>query len=131
MINFFSKYKFIFYLLNLILIIFYLFPGSLLGCFLYNNCNRQPQITGDFIISSNHLYIFFLLSIVGFFTYRNSYQLRLLNLYLVLIAIVLEILHVFIPNRSFEFADLFGNLVGVLILIIIQLLIHKNENFKN
>jgi len=131
MINFFSKYKFIFYLLNLILIIFYLFPGSLLGCFLYNNCNRQPQITGDFIISSNHLYIFFLLSIVGFFTYRNSYQLRLLNLYLVLIAIVLEILHVFIPNRSFEFADLFGNLIGVLILIIIQLLIHKNENFKN
>ena len=131
MINFFSKYKFIFYLLNLILIIFYLFPGSLLGCFLYNNCNRQPQITGDFIISSNHLYIFFLLSIVGFFTYRNSYQLRLLNLYLVLIAIVLEILHVFIPNRSFEFADLFGNLIGVLILIIIQFIIHKNENFKN
>ena len=131
MINFFSKYKFIFYLLNLILIIFYLFPGSLLGCFLYNNCNRQPQITGDFIISSNHLYTFFLLSIVGFFTYINSHQLKLLNIYLVLIAIVLEILHVFIPNRSFEFVDLFGNLIGVLILIIIQLLIHKNENFKN
>ena len=131
MINFFSKYKFIFYLLNLILIIFYLFPGSLLGCFLYNDCYRQPQITGDFIISSNHLYIFFLLSIVGFFTYRKSLQLRLLNKYLIMIAIVLEILHVFIPNRSFEFADLFGNLIGVLILIIIQLRIHKNENFKN
>ena len=131
MINFFSKYKFIFYLLNLILIIFYLFPGSLLGCFLYNDCYRQPQITGDFIISSNHLYTFFLLSIVGFFTYRNSLQLRLLNKYLIMIAIVLEILHVFIPNRSFEFADLFGNLIGVLILIIIQLRIHKNENFKN
>ena len=105
MINFFSKYKFIFYLLNLILIIFYLFPGSLLGCFLYNDCYRQPQITGDFIISLNHLYTFFLLSIVGFFTYRNSHQLKLLNIYLVLIAIVLEILHVFIPNRSFEFVD--------------------------
>ncbi|MDA9647591.1 VanZ family protein [Candidatus Pelagibacter sp.] len=131
MINFFSKYKLIFYLLNLILIIFYLFPGSLLGCFLYNDCYRQPQITDDFIISSNHLYTFFLLSIVGFFTYRNSHQLKLLNIYLALIAIVLEILHVFIPNRSFEFADLFGNLIGVLILIIIQLLIHKNENFKN
>ena len=131
MINFFSKYKFIFYLSNLIFIIFYLFPGSLLGCFLYNDCYRQPQITGDFIISSNHLYTFFLLSIVGFFTYRNSLQLRLLNKYLIMIAIVLEILHVFIPNRSFEFADLFGNLIGVLILIIIQLRIHKNENFKN
>ena len=131
MINFFSKYKFIFYLSNLIFIIFYLFPGSLLGCFLYNDCYRQPQITADFIISSNHLYAFFLLSIVGFFTYRNSHQLSLLNKYLVLIAIFLEILHVFIPNRSFELADLFGNLIGVLILMIIQLRSNKNENFKN
>ena len=131
MINFFSKYKFIFYLSNFILIVLYLFPGSLLGCYLYDDCQLQPKITGDFLISSNHLYAFFLLSIIGFFTYKNLNRLKLLNIYLVLIAIVLEILHVFIPNRSFEFVDLFGNLIGVLILIIIQLLIHKNENFKN
>ena len=125
MINFFSKYKFIFYLSNFILIVLYLFPGSLLGCYLYDDCQLQPKITGDFLISSNHLYAFFLLSIIGFFTYKNSNRLNLLNIYLVLLSIVLEILHIFIPERSFEFPDLFGNLFGVLILVVIQLLYKK------
>ena len=125
MINFFSKYKFIFYLSNFILIILYLFPGSLLGCYLYDDCQLQPQITPNFLISSNHLYAFFLLSIIGFFTYKNSNRLNLLNIYLVLLSIVLEILHIFIPERSFEFPDLFGNLFGVLILVITQLLYKK------
>ena len=125
MINFFSKYKFIFYLSNFILIVLYLFPGSLLGCYLYDDCQLQPQITRNFLISSNHLYAFFLLSIIGFFTYKNSNRLNLLNIYLVLLSIVLEILHIFIPERSFEFPDLFGNLFGVLILVITQLLYKK------
>ena len=125
MINFFSKYKFIFYLSNFILIVLYLFPGSLLGCYLYDDCQLQPQITRNFLISSNHLYAFFLLSIMGFFTYKNSNRLNLLNIYLVLLSIVLEILHIFIPERSFEFPDLFGNLFGVLILVITQLLYKK------
>jgi len=125
MINFFSKYKFIFYLSNFILIVLYLFPGSLLGCYLYDDCQLQPKITGDFLISSNHLYAFFLLSIIGFFTYKNSNRLNLLNIYLVLLSIVLEILHIFIPERSFEFPDLCGNLFGVLILVITQLLYKK------
>ena len=125
MINFFSKYKFIFYLSNFILIVLYLFPGSLLGCYLYDDCQLQPKITGDFLISSNHLYAFFLLSIMGFCTYKNSNRLNLLNIYLVLLSIVLEILHIFIPERSFEFPDLFGNLFGVLILVVIQFLYKK------
>ena len=131
MINFFSKYKFIFYLSNFILIILYIFPGSLLGCFFYDDCQIQPQITGDFFISSNHFYAFFLLSIIGFFTYKNSNRLSILNIYLVLISIILEILHILIPERSFELSDLFGNLFGVLFFLIIQLFIFKNEKFKN
>jgi len=131
MIIFFSKYKFIFYVFNLILIIFYLFPGSLLGYFLYGDIKLQPQITRDFFISSNHLYAFFLLSVLGFFTYKNSNKLKLLNKYLIMISVVLELLHVFIPERSFEFADLFGNLFGVIFFLIIQFLINKNEKFKN
>ena len=56
MISFFSKYKIIFYLSNFILILLYLFPGSLIGCYLYEDCKVQPQITQDYIISSNHFY---------------------------------------------------------------------------
>ena len=120
MINFFSQYKFIFYLSNIILLVLYLFPGSLLGCYLYNDCQLQPQLTKDFLVSTNHLYAFSLLSIIGIFTYKNSKKLNFLNIYLVLLSIILEILHIFIPVRSFEFPDLFGNLLGVLIILMIN-----------
>ena len=131
MINFFSKYKFIFYLSNLILIVLYLFPGSLLGCFLYKDCILQPQLTPDFLVSTNHLYAFCLLSIIGLFTYSNSDKLNFLNTYLVLLSIVLEILHIFSPVRGFEFSDLFGNLLGVIIVLMINFFYQKYENFKN
>ena len=131
MINFFSKYKSIFYLSNLILLVLYLFPGSLLGCFLYNDCQLQPQITNDFLVSTNHLYAFGLLSIIGLFTYKNSNNLNFLNLYLILLSIILEILHIFIPVRGFEFSDLFGNLFGVSIVLTVNFLYRKYENYKN
>ena len=131
MIKYFSKYKFFFYLCNLILIVLYLFPGSVLGWFLYNDSSLQPQITPNLIVSSNHVYAFLVLSLFGFFTYKKIEQFRSLSIYLISLSIILEVLHYFIPERSFEFSDLFGNLVGVIIAIIIFYLYKKNENFKN
>ena len=131
MINFFSKYKFIFYISNFILLVLYLFPGSLLGYFLYNDFQQQPQLTKDFLVSTNHLYAFGLLSIIGLFTYKNSNKLNFLNFYLILLSIILEILHIFIPVRSFELSDLFGNLLGVLIILTINFFYRNYENYKN
>ena len=131
MINYFSKYKFIFYLCNFILIILYLFPGSLLGCYIYNDCKIQPQITANYIVSTNHLYAYIVLSIIGFLSYRKNNQFIILSIYLIFLSIVLEVLQRFVPNRSFEFSDLFGNLAGVIIAIIIFYFFKKNENFKN
>ena len=131
MINYFSKYKFFFYLCNFILIVLYLFPGSILGWYLYNDVSLQPQITPDLIISSNHVYAFLILSFVGFFTYKKIEQFGFLSTYLIFLSIILEILHYFIPERSFEFPDLFGNLVGVIIVIILFYFFKKNENFKD
>ena len=128
MFNFFSKYKIIFYLSNFILILLYLFPGSLIGCFLYNDCKLQPQITRDYIISSNHLYAFAILSLIGVFTYKNSKKIRNLTVYLIIISIFLELIHNFVPDRSFEYSDLFGNLIGVIIIIIFFNLLKKYEN---
>ena len=131
MINYFSKYKFIFYLCNLILIFLYLFPGSALGLFLYKDLSLQPQITPDFIISTNHLYAYIVLSVIGFLTFRKNNQFKILSIYLTFLSILLEVLQYFVPNRSFEFPDLFGNLAGVIIAIIIFYFFKKNENFKN
>ena len=120
-----------FYISNLILFIFYLYPGSIFGCFLYNDCNQQPQIASDYIVSSNHLYSFILVSIVGFLTFKKSSHFVLISIYLIFLSIILEFLHFLIPNRLFEFKDLFGNLVGVSLIIIIFYFFKKYEIFKN
>ena len=131
MINYFSKYKFIFYLCNLILIFFYLFPGSALGWFLYKDFSEQPQITPNFIVSTNHLYAYLILSVIGFLTFRKKNQFNILSIYLIFLSITLEVLQYFVPNRSFEFSDLFGNLTGVILAIILFYFFKRNENFKN
>jgi hypothetical protein len=127
---FFSKYKFIFYLLNIVLIILYLFPGSILGWFFYGNLKLQPQITSDFLVSTNHLYAFFLLSLIGLLTYKKQNKLPTLFKYLFLLGLVLELMHLIIPIRSFEFSDLFGNFLGVLIIILSNNFIPKYDKFK-
>ena len=127
--NFFLKYKFIFYSLNIILIFFYLFPGSIFGFLINNNIYKQPQITPDFIISTNHLYSFLLLSFVGLLTFGKKKQFKILSIYLIFLSIILELSHIIIPNRGFEFSDLFGNLLGVIITILLKYFFKKDENF--
>jgi len=114
-----NKFSFFgFHTINLILIIFYLYPGSLLGFFIYNDISAQPQITKDFLISSNHFYAFIILSIAGIVAYNKSSKINILIKYLVLLSIFLEFFHIIIPNRDFEFSDLFGNFLGVVLIII-------------
>ena len=114
-----------FHSINLILIIFYLYPGSIFGCYLYNNCYDQPQITKNFIfsskysISSNHVYVFIILSFFGMLAYHGSNKVKFLITYLFSLSIILELFHLIIPNRGFEWSDLFGNILGVTIVIII------------
>ncbi len=130
MTNFFSKFKIIFYFLNVILIFLYLFPGSLLGIIIYDNKKIQPQLTPDFFISSNHFYVFTLISIIGFLSFIKKKHIILLVIYLILLSIILETFHLIIPERSFEWSDLLGNLLGVFIVIISNILIKKYGYFK-
>ena len=130
MIKFFSKFKIIFYSANLFLVFLYLFPGSLLGLIIYDNKKIQPQITSDFIVSSNHFYVFFLFSIISFLSFSKKKQIKLLIIYLMFLSIFLEIFHLIIPERSFQWSDLFGNLFGVIIVILVRNLIKKHELFK-
>ncbi len=112
---FFSYFKIIFYVANIVLITLYTYPGSILGWIMYNNSGLQPQITSDFIVSSNHVYAFMVLSTLGYISYDRP-KLKFLFIYLYSISIFLELLHNIIPNRGFEFSDLFGNILGVMII---------------
>ena len=127
---FFSYLKIIFYIANIILITLYVFPGSILGWFIYGNLGLQPQITSDFIVSSNHVYAFMVLSFLGYISYDN-HKLNFLFIYLFSISIFLEMLHMIIPNRGFEFSDLFGNIFGVLVVYFFCQIFNFFKNSKN
>ncbi len=128
--KFFSNNKIIFYIFNFFLILLYLYPGSLLGLLIYNNEKIQPQITADFLISSNHFYVFVILTILGFLTFPKFKQSKSLMIYLVSLSIILEIFHLAIPERSFQWSDLFGNVIGVIIVIFIQKFISEYGFYK-
>ena len=119
--------KFIFHISNITLIIFYLYPGSIFGCFLYNDCKTQLQLTPDFIVSSNHVYVFTIISLLGFVTYAKDKIFKIIIAYFFFIAIFLELAHIIIPVRGFQIEDLGGNIVGVVISLIIFLIFKSRK----
>ena len=113
-----------FYFLNIILITFYLYPGSILGYLMYDDLYVHPHLTRDFVVSSNHVYVFFIFSTLGFLSF--SKKKRNITYYLLILSLVLELLHLIIPKRGFEFEDLLGNILGVLLsLILFKLFIFR------
>ena len=115
----------VFYITNLVLVVFYLYPGNIMGCYLFNDCTIKPHITANFVISSNylissnHFYVFTILSVLGIFAYRNTKKINFLIIYLFLLSIILELLQIPIPVRVFELRDLFGNILGITLVLII------------
>ena len=108
--------KFFFHLINLVFLIFYLYPGSILGFLLYGNFKKQPQISPDFYFSSNHVYAFAALTLFGLISHINK---KNIIIYFIFVSFILELSHLIIPNRSFQFEDIFGNIIGILISILL------------
>ena len=107
------EYSYYFSLVSLFVL--YLFPGSLIGYLLYGNLGQQPDLIPNPIGTSiNHLISFICLSTLAFVVrvrekkFINSFQ------FIFFISILLEIFHYFIPNRAFEYYDLFANFIGVI-----------------
>ena len=115
--------RILFHIFTLFLIIISLYPGSILGYFFYGDFKAQPQITKDFLhVSSNHIYAYFFISALGFYSYLWDRKFKLVIVYLFFLSIILEILHLVIPERTFQISDLIGNILGVLITYIVVLI---------
>ena len=126
---FFSTSKCLFYFSFIILLILYLFPGSLIGYFLYGNLGKQPNFISNPIGTSiNHLVFFFYLSILGFIFRSNQRKFINSFSFLFLISIILELLHYFIPNRAFELNDLYANSLGVMLAFLMFKFFKKLQN---
>ena len=105
--------KIIFHISNIGLILIYLYPGSIFGWLIYDDMQKQPQLTSDFtIFSSNHIYTFIVFSSLGLLSYYKN-KLKILFLYLFFMSIFLELCHIMIPQRTFQYQDLFGNFLGI------------------
>ena len=118
--------KYLYYFSLIALLILYLYPGSLIGYFFYGDFGEQPDLipnpTGT---SINHAIAFLYLSILGLTSHMRDKSFNQTIIFLISLSIILELAHYFIPNRSFEFLDLFANLLGTLIAIFIVIFYKK------
>ena len=108
--------KYIFHISVLFLMIISLWPGSLIGFLMYRDWEQQPNlIENPFGTTINHFIYYLYISLLGFFLYLKNENFKKLVYGLFFLAIILEVLQVIIPNRSFQIYDLLGNILGVMV----------------
>ena len=108
--------KFIFHTSVLLLIILSLYPGSLIGFILYGDLGQQPDlINNPFGTTINHFISHFYVSLLGFSLYLRSEKFHKLAYGLFFLSIILEVLQLIVPIRTFQLYDLAGNFLGVLV----------------
>jgi len=113
------------------LLILYLFPGSLIGYFLYGDFGQQPDfIPNPLGTSINHALAFFYLSVLGLISYMRGVEFNQTLIFLIVLSLLLELSHLIIPNRSFQSSDLFANLLGTLLAIVIIFFYKRLKNGK-
>ena len=124
--------KYIFYFTTLFLIIISFYPGSLVGYLLYGDFSKQPNLIKnpyDTTIFINHFIAFFFVSMLGFFLYLRTKNFQKLVYALFFLSVILELVHLIIPGRSFQVGDLSGNIFGVVVaysVVKIYLLFNKS-----
>jgi len=111
---------YLYYLSLIMLLIIYLFPGSIIGYLLYADLSKQPNFVANPIGTSiNHFFYFFYLTLLGLIF--NLSEKKFINsfLFLFTLSCFLELLHFFVPNRAFELKDLLANSIGVISIFLI------------
>ena len=118
--------EYVYYFSLIILFILYLYPGSLIGYFLYGNLEQQPNLIPNPIGTSiNHLIFFSYITTLALIIRSKAVNIFTDYKMILFISFILEILHFVIPNRAFEFYDLIANILGVLIIIFIKRFIKR------
>jgi len=124
--NVLKMIKYLYYFSLVALFTLYLFPGSLIGYLLYGDFGKQPDFIPNPIGTSiNHALAFFYLSIIGLISCLREKSFQKIIFFLIFASIVLELSHYFVPNRSFQFLDIFANLFGVMLAIFIIMFYKK------
>ena len=125
--NYILKFIVYLYYLSLIIsLILNLFPGSIVGYFLYNDIGKQLNFVNNPIGTSiNHFFYFSYLTFLGLIYNLNTKKFINSFFFLFVLSITLEAFHYFIPNRAFETYDLLANIIGVFSMFILFRLYKK------
>ena len=117
----FKLTEYVYYFSLIVLLILYLFPGSLIGYFLYGNLGQQPNLIANPIGTSiNHLIFFSYITVLAIIIRQKVKNIFTNYKIILFISCILEILHLIVPNRAFEFYDLIANIFGVVIVLLIN-----------
>ena len=123
--------RYLYYFSLIGLLILYLFPGSLIGHFLYGDFGRQPDfIPNPLGTSINHALAFFYLSILALISYIRGVGFNQTLIFLIALSLLLELSHLIIPNRSFQSLDLLANLLGTLLAIVVIFFYNRLKDGK-
>ena len=121
--NILKSVMYLYYLSLVVLLIIYLYPGSIIGYLLYADLGKQPSLINNPIGTAiNHFFYFFYLTFLGLI--YNLREKKFINgfFFLFFLSFFLELLHFFIPNRAFELNDLLANIIGVLSILFLFIL---------
>lgn len=109
-------FKIVFLFWLFLIFITSIYPGNLIGLIFKGDPNSYPggQVSNYFLEYSSHFISYFLLSFFAIFAFDfNDRNLGKVS-FLFIFALMMELLHIFIPNRSYENYDLVMNILGVL-----------------
>ena len=128
--NIIKLLEYFYYFSLIVLFVLYLFPGSLIGYLLYGDLSQQTNLINNPIGTSiNHGIFFCWLTLLAFII-RTRVKHLLTNIYFIFsISILLEITHLIVPNRAFEYNDLIANLLGVILILVSTKLIRWLNQF--
>jgi VanZ family protein len=120
--KFLNFYKFLFLIWFLFILVVSIYPGNLIGLVLKGDPTTYPG--GDKV---SHFISYFLLGSLAFLSFEKNKKFKNIVFFLILFSLIMEFLHLFIPNRFYENLDLVMNFLG----IVIGLSIFQLKNIKN
>ena len=109
-------FKIVFLFWLFLIFITSIYPGNLIGLIFKGDPNSYPggQVSNYFLEYSSHFISYFLLSFFAIFAFDFNDRILGKVFFLFIFALMMELLHIFIPNRSYENYDLVMNILGVL-----------------
>jgi hypothetical protein len=116
-------YKVIFHTGTCALILLSVYPGNLIGLIFFGDDRTFPGSD-----KFHHFLSYFLVSGFGFLAYPEKNFFFKLLVFLLGLGFFLELFHIWIPNRYFEFLDMFSNFSGVFLALIATKVL-KNVKF--